>query len=230
MMAGVDMVHVPYRGEGLALPDLISGQVQVLFGSMPASHWIHQGRQAARAGSDHRKASGAFAGRPDRGRISTRLRGERMVRGRRTQSHADGDCQEAQQGDQCRSCRSQHEETPYRPGMPRCSRVPPPTLESSLPTKPRSGPRWFGRQHQGGVADPRRSTFRNTRSAKSRGPIRTVMSELALSAVPTAPTNVRSQGQSRRAAEILDRRLTQLGHRSAGQRDGGLQIRPIPPD
>jgi tripartite-type tricarboxylate transporter receptor subunit TctC len=37
MMAGVEMLHVPYRGEGHALPDLISGQVQVLFGVMPAS-------------------------------------------------------------------------------------------------------------------------------------------------------------------------------------------------
>jgi tripartite-type tricarboxylate transporter receptor subunit TctC len=37
MIARVDMVHVPYRSEALALPDLISGQVQVLFGVMPAS-------------------------------------------------------------------------------------------------------------------------------------------------------------------------------------------------
>jgi tripartite-type tricarboxylate transporter receptor subunit TctC len=37
MMARVDMIHVPYRSEALALPDLISGQVQVLFGVMPAS-------------------------------------------------------------------------------------------------------------------------------------------------------------------------------------------------
>jgi Tripartite tricarboxylate transporter family receptor len=28
MLAGVDMVHVPYRGAGLALTDLIGGQVQ----------------------------------------------------------------------------------------------------------------------------------------------------------------------------------------------------------
>jgi tripartite-type tricarboxylate transporter receptor subunit TctC len=37
MMAGIDMIHVPYRGAGLALTDLIGGQVQVLILSMLAS-------------------------------------------------------------------------------------------------------------------------------------------------------------------------------------------------
>jgi tripartite-type tricarboxylate transporter receptor subunit TctC len=50
MMAGVDMVHVPYRGEALALPDLISGQVQLLFGVMPASlGYIRAGKLRALA-------------------------------------------------------------------------------------------------------------------------------------------------------------------------------------
>ena len=35
MMAGVDMVHVPYRGQGPALTDLLGGQVQVLFAPRP---------------------------------------------------------------------------------------------------------------------------------------------------------------------------------------------------
>jgi tripartite-type tricarboxylate transporter receptor subunit TctC len=37
MMAGLDMVHVPYRGGGLALADLVGGQVQLMFPGTTAS-------------------------------------------------------------------------------------------------------------------------------------------------------------------------------------------------
>ena len=36
-MAGVDLVHVPYRGAGPAMVDLMGGQVQVMFNTMGAS-------------------------------------------------------------------------------------------------------------------------------------------------------------------------------------------------
>jgi tripartite-type tricarboxylate transporter receptor subunit TctC len=37
MMAGVDIVHVPYRGGGPALVDLLGGQVQMMFGVVASS-------------------------------------------------------------------------------------------------------------------------------------------------------------------------------------------------
>ena len=37
MMAGVNMIHVPYRGTAPALTDLLSGQVQVVFADMATS-------------------------------------------------------------------------------------------------------------------------------------------------------------------------------------------------
>jgi tripartite-type tricarboxylate transporter receptor subunit TctC len=37
VMAGINMVHVPYRGQGPALTDLLGGQVQVLFATTPGT-------------------------------------------------------------------------------------------------------------------------------------------------------------------------------------------------
>jgi tripartite-type tricarboxylate transporter receptor subunit TctC len=45
MMADVKLVDVIYQGEGAAMPDLLSGQVQAMFGVMPASlGYIKSGR------------------------------------------------------------------------------------------------------------------------------------------------------------------------------------------
>jgi tripartite-type tricarboxylate transporter receptor subunit TctC len=48
MMAGVNMVHVPYRGGGPALTDLLGGQVQVMFpGTVASIEYIRAGRLRA---------------------------------------------------------------------------------------------------------------------------------------------------------------------------------------
>jgi tripartite-type tricarboxylate transporter receptor subunit TctC len=53
MMTGITMVHVPYRGTAPALTDLLGGQVQVMFGSTPASiAYIRNGQLRALAVGD----------------------------------------------------------------------------------------------------------------------------------------------------------------------------------
>jgi tripartite-type tricarboxylate transporter receptor subunit TctC len=50
MMAGIDMVHVPYRGGGAAMTDLLSGQLQVYIGAMTSSvEYVKAGRLRALA-------------------------------------------------------------------------------------------------------------------------------------------------------------------------------------
>jgi tripartite-type tricarboxylate transporter receptor subunit TctC len=45
MMTGVNLMHVPYRGAGPALTGLLSGQVQVMFATMPSSiEYIRAGK------------------------------------------------------------------------------------------------------------------------------------------------------------------------------------------
>jgi tripartite-type tricarboxylate transporter receptor subunit TctC len=50
MMTGVNMVHVPYRGSGPALTDLLGGQVQVIFVDLPSSiEYVRSGKLRALA-------------------------------------------------------------------------------------------------------------------------------------------------------------------------------------
>ena len=50
MMAGVNMVHVPYRGGGPALTDLLGGQVQAMFpGTIASIEYIKTGKLRALA-------------------------------------------------------------------------------------------------------------------------------------------------------------------------------------
>ena len=57
-MAGIDLLHVPYKGSGQALPDLITGRVSMMFENMPgAVSYIQSGKPQRsgghRAGSAH---------------------------------------------------------------------------------------------------------------------------------------------------------------------------------
>jgi tripartite-type tricarboxylate transporter receptor subunit TctC len=81
LMAGVDMAHVPYRGSGQAVPDLIAGNVQVMFDSMPSSAGaVREGRLRALAVTTAARQS-AFPGAPDdRGGRGAGLRDLHLVR------------------------------------------------------------------------------------------------------------------------------------------------------
>ena len=50
MMASIDLVHIPYRGSGPALTDLVSGQVAVMFDGLPtAMSLVREGKLVALA-------------------------------------------------------------------------------------------------------------------------------------------------------------------------------------
>jgi tripartite-type tricarboxylate transporter receptor subunit TctC len=57
-MAGINLTHVPYKGAGLALLDVVSGQVPVMFASSaPSLPYVHSGRLRALGISSTRRSA-----------------------------------------------------------------------------------------------------------------------------------------------------------------------------
>ena len=87
MVTGTDMLHVPYRGTGPMLTDLIGGQVQVAFDPLPASiEHIRAGKLRALAVTTASRSK-ALPGIPSASEFVSRLCGKQLVWLRCTQEH-----------------------------------------------------------------------------------------------------------------------------------------------
>jgi len=87
MMAGIDMLHVPYRGDPPAITDLIGGQVQVYFSTLGTSiEYIRAGKLRPLAVTTANTLRGA-ARHSACGRFPARLRGEFLAGPRRAKEH-----------------------------------------------------------------------------------------------------------------------------------------------
>ncbi len=132
MMAAVDIVHIPYKGGGAAVTDLIAGQVSMYFGTTPSSvPHVRTGRLRALA-VDERKALCSRPGHPDLIRVRpARLRAVSVARFTGTRRHARSDRVE----DQCR-CDSRIAPTGHgstaRSARRRCDRKSPAELAAFI--------------------------------------------------------------------------------------------------
>ena len=114
MMAGVDLVHVPYRGNAPALTDLIAGQIEVLFPSLGSSiEYVKTGKLRALAVTGATR-SDALARPADRGRDASGLSGRLVLWDRRTPQYPGRGCRGAEQSGQCRACGCETEGPSHR--------------------------------------------------------------------------------------------------------------------
>jgi len=128
MMAGVNMQHVPYRGGGPALLDLIAGQVQVYFAGMPETiEYIRAGTVRPLAVTSATRAEAL----PDLPTVAEFVPGyeSNVWFGVAAPRNTPASPTPSSKRDLPTSAR-------------RCFRARPPTSASSSPRKPRSGPRW----------------------------------------------------------------------------------------
>ena len=100
LMAGVDILHIPFKGAAPAMIDVIGGHTQMAFGSIPSTitHLRSGKLRALGVGAATRSTT-----LPDVPTVvgvrAARLRGRQLDRHRRARRHAGGDHREAPQGD-----------------------------------------------------------------------------------------------------------------------------------
>ena len=100
MMAGIKLQHVPYRGESLAMTDLIGGQVQMVFATVGSSiQYIKGGKLRALAVTPP-SGSPCLPDVPPLERLPSGLRGELLERPHRAEEHAGRNHRKAQPRDQ----------------------------------------------------------------------------------------------------------------------------------
>jgi tripartite-type tricarboxylate transporter receptor subunit TctC len=95
-MAGVDMIHVPYRGIAPAMTDLIAGQAHICFpGTVSSIEHIRNGMLRALAVTTATRSE--VLTRPAASkRFPSWLRGERVAWCRSSKGHASGDHRKAE--------------------------------------------------------------------------------------------------------------------------------------
>ncbi len=119
-MTGTTMQHIPYRGSGPALIDMLSGQVTVIFDTLSSSiEHIRAGKLKAIAVTSAKRID-ALPDVPVHCGDRAGLRGNRLVRRRGAERHAARDRRQTQPRDQRRAGTTPRS----RRGSPNCGAVP----------------------------------------------------------------------------------------------------------
>ena len=114
MLAGIDMVHVPYRGAAPAVMDLIAGHVQVVFDNLPGSiEHVRAGKLRALAVTTKTRVRRATRC-SDFGGGCAGLRGQCLVRLGYSERNVASDHRQAQHCGECCAYRSKGKRKPCR--------------------------------------------------------------------------------------------------------------------
>ena len=151
MMAGVDMVHVPYRGAAPALTDLLGGQVQVMFAACRRRSTTSEPASCARLAVTTATRSEALPDVPTVGDFVPGFEASAWY-GIGAPKNTPAEIIDRLNKEINAGLADPKIKARLADLAARCFRARPPTSASSSPTKPRSGPRWSEHEHQGAIA------------------------------------------------------------------------------